>query len=85
MFRTFRIQKNSRLHGSEPEEDFAFFIVFEEGLVSCINNLGSAKFSVNVKSTVKGMALLQYSFSRHTQCRVEELWLVLIFLKEEGL
>ena len=27
-----RVQKKSRLHGSEPEEDFAFYVVFEEAL-----------------------------------------------------
>ena len=37
-----RIQKKSRLHGSEPEEGFAFYVVFEEGLVICINNPVSA-------------------------------------------
>ena len=78
-------QKKSRLHGSEPEEDFAFYVVFEEGLVICFNNPISAKFSVNMTSTVKGIALLPYNFLRHAQCRLRELWLVLIFLKEEGL
>ena len=41
-----RVQKKSRLRGSEPEEDFAFYVVFEEGLVIFINNPVSAKFSV---------------------------------------
>ena len=81
----YRIQKKSLFHGSEPEEDFAFYIVFEEGLVICINNPVSAKFSVNVKSTVKDIALLPYILSRHAQCRVREVWLVLNVLKEEGL
>ena len=67
-----RIQKKSRLHGSEPEEDIAFCVVFEEGLVICINNPVSAKFSV-VISTVKDIALIPYNFSRHVQCRVREL------------
>ena len=54
-----RVQKKSRLHGSEPEECSAFYVVLEEGLVICINNPVSAKFSVNVTMTVKGIALLQ--------------------------
>ena len=29
----FRVQKKSRLHGCEPEEDFAFYVIFEEGFV----------------------------------------------------
>ena len=74
-----------RLHGSEQEEGFALYIVFEEGLVICINNPVSAKFSVNAISTVKGIGLLPYNFSRHAQFRLREIWLVLIFLKEEGL
>ena len=74
-----------RLHGSEPEEDFAFYVTFEEGLVICINNPDSAKFSVHRVSTVKGIALLQLKFPRHTQCRAQKLQLVLIVLKEEGL
>ena len=78
-----RVQKKSRLHGFEPEEDFAFYVIFEEGLVICTNNPVSAKFSI-VTSTVKDIALLSYNFSRHAQCRVQELWLVLIFLIEEG-
>ena len=49
-----RVQKKSRLHGSEPEEDFVFYVVFEEGLAICIHNPISAKFSVNATSTVKG-------------------------------
>ena len=61
-----RIQKKSRLQGSEPEEDFAFYVVFEEGLVICINSV-STKSSVNVTSTVKGIGLLPYNFSRHAQ------------------
>ena len=79
-----RVQKKLRLHGSEPEEDLAFYVVFQEGLVICTNNPVSAKFSVMI-STVKDIALLPYNFSRHAQCRVRELWLVLIFLIEEGL
>ena len=73
------VQKKSRLRGSEPEEDFAVYIVFEEGLVMCINNPVSAKFSSNLKLTMKGIALLQYNFSRHAQCRVQEVWLFLTF------
>ena len=80
-----RVQKKSRLHGSETEEDFAFYVIFEEGLVICINNPDSAKFSVHRALTVKSIALLQFKFPRHTQCRVQKLRLVLILLKEEGL
>ena len=64
-----RVQKKSRLHGSEPEEDFAFCVVFEEGLVIFINNPFSTKFSI-VTSAVKRIVLLQLKFSRHTKCRV---------------
>ena len=67
----------SRRHSSEQEEDFAFYVIFEEG--TCINHPASAKFSINVKSTVKDIALLQYNFSRHAQCRVQEVWLFLTF------
>ena len=77
-----RIQKKSRLHGSEPEEEFAFYVIVEEGLAICINSPVSAKFSVNVTSTVKGIGLQPYNFSRHSQCRVQDLWRVLTFLKE---
>ena len=51
----------------------------------CINSPASAKFSVHSASTVKGIGLLQLRFPRYTQCRVQELRLVLIELKEEGL
>ena len=54
-----RVQKKSRLHGSEPEENFAFYVVFEEGLVICINNPVSAKFSSHRATTVKDIALPQ--------------------------
>ena len=74
----------SRLHGSEPDEDFAVYVIFEEGLVICFNSPVSAKFLVNVTSTVKGIGLLPYNFSRQAQCRVQKLWLALIVLKEEG-
>ena len=57
-----RVQKKSRLHGCEPEEDFAFYVTFEEGFVIFINNPVSAKFSVNVTSTVTGRALPQHNF-----------------------
>ena len=77
--------EKSRLHGSEPEEYSALYVVFEEGLVICINNTVSAKFSVDVTLIAKGIALLPYNFLRHARCRLRELWLVLIFLKEEGL
>ena len=43
------------------------------------------KVSVHRTSTVKGTTLLQLKFPRHTQCRVQELRLVLIVAKEEGL
>ena len=42
----FQGPEKSRLHGSEPEEDFAFRVTFEEGLVICINSPVSAKFSL---------------------------------------
>ena len=80
-----RVQKKSRLHGSEPEENFALHAVFEEGIEICINNPVSAKFLYNATSTVKGIAHLQYKLPRYAHCRIEELWLVLIVLKEEGL
>ena len=70
---TIRIRKKSRLHFSEPEEDFAFYVVFEEGLAICINNSVSTKSSVNVTSTVKGIGLVLYNFSKHAQCRVQDL------------
>ena len=79
-----RVQKKSRLRGSEPEED-ALYVVFQEGFVICINNPVSAKFSVHVTSTVKRIPLLQLKFPRHTQCTVQELRLVLIVVKEDGL
>ena len=81
----FLNSESTKSHGSEPEEDFDFYIVFEGGIVICINNPASAKFSVNVKSTVKGIALLPYNFWRHAQYKVQELLLVLIVLKEKGL
>ena len=54
-----RVQKKSRLHGSEPEENSALYDVFEEGYEICINNPGSAKFLYNATSTVKQIAHLQ--------------------------
>ena len=84
-FVCIRVQKKSQLHGCEPEEDFAFYVVFEEGLVICVKNPVSAEFSANAKSIVKGIALLQENFSRHKQCRVKEHCLVSIVLKQEGL
>ena len=54
-----RVQKKSRLHGSEPEENFALHDVFEEGFGICINNPLSAKFLYKATSTVKGIANLQ--------------------------
>ena len=59
MMMIIRVQKESRLHGSEPEENFALYDVFEEGFEICINNPVSAKFLYNAKSTVKGIAHLQ--------------------------
>ena len=79
-----RVQKKSRLRGSETEEDFAFYVVFEEGLVIFINNSSLATFSI-VTSAVKRIVLIQLKFSRHTQCRVKELALLLVVLGEEGL
>ena len=49
----------SRLHGSEPEENFALYDVFEEGFEICINNPVSAKFLYNATLTVKGIAHLE--------------------------
>ena len=54
-----RVQKKSRLHGYEPEENFALYDVFEEGFEICINNPMSAKFLCKATSTVKGIAHLQ--------------------------
>ena len=51
--------EKSRLHGSEPEENFALYDVFEEGSGICINNPVSAKFLYNTTSSVKGIANLQ--------------------------
>ena len=56
---TSRVQKKSRLNGSEPEENFALYDVFEEGCEICINNSVSAKFLYNATSNVKGIAHLQ--------------------------
>ena len=56
---TSRVQKKSRLHGSEQEENFALYDVFEEGFEICINNPVSGKFLYNATSTVKGIAHLQ--------------------------
>ena len=39
-----RVQKKSRLHGSEPKENSALYDVFEGGSEICINNPVSAKF-----------------------------------------
>ena len=68
-----RVQKKSRLHGSEPEENFALYVVFEEGFEICIDNPVSAKFSYYATSTVKGLAHLKLKLPRHTQCRVQKL------------
>ena len=70
---SFRVQKKSRLHGSEPEENFTLYVVFEEGFEICIDNPVSANFSYYAKSTVKGIAHLQLKLPRHTQCRVQTL------------
>ena len=63
-----RVQKKSRLHGSEPEENFPLYDVFEEGFEICIDNPVSAKFSYYATSTVKDIAHLQLKLPRHTQC-----------------
>ena len=68
-----RVRKKSRLHGSEPEENFTLYVVFEEGFQICIDNPVSAKFSYYATSTVKGIAHLQLKLPRHTQCRVQKL------------
>ena len=54
-----RVQDKSRLHGSEPEENFVLFVVFEEDFEICMKNPISAKLSYNAKSTAKGIAYLQ--------------------------
>ena len=65
-----RVEKNSQLYRSETEKDSPPYVVFEEGLVICINNTALTKFSVNVTLTVKCIVLLQFKFLRYTQCRV---------------
>ena len=82
------LAESRKSHGSTflgREEDFTFYAVFEDGLVICIYNPVSVRFSVNVKSTVKGIGFLRYNFPRHAQWKVQDLRLALIFLKEEGL
>ena len=69
-----------RLHGSEPEENFPLYVVFEEGFEICIDNPVSAKFSYYATSTVKGISHLQLKLPRHTHCRVQNLKLALIVL-----
>ena len=69
-----------RLHGSEPEEKFPLYDVYEEGSEICTDNPVSAKFSYYATSTVKSIAHLQLKLLRHTQCRVKKLGLVLIVL-----
>ena len=54
-----RVQKKSRFHGSEPEENSALYDVFEEGFEICINNPVSAKFLYKATSTVKGITHIQ--------------------------
>ena len=54
-----RVQKKSRLHGSEQEENFALYVVFEEGFEICIDNPVSAKFLYKAISTVKGITHLK--------------------------
>ena len=53
-FKRCRVQKKSRLHGSEPEENFVLYDVFEEGFEICINNSVSAKFLYNATSNYEG-------------------------------
>ena len=63
MQQKIRALKKSWLHGCEPEEDFAFYVAFEEGFVIFINNPVSAVIFINnpVSSTVTGIALLQHN------------------------
>ena len=68
-----RVQKKSRLHGSEPEENFPLYGVFEEDFEIYIDNPVSAKFLYYATSIMKGIAHLQLKLPRHTQCRVKEL------------
>ena len=56
---TRRVQKKSRLHVSEPKDNFPLYDVFEEGFEICINSPVSAKFLYNATSTVKGITHLQ--------------------------
>ena len=63
---TCRVQKKSRLHGSEPEEDFAFYVIFEEGLVMCINNPVSVKFSLMLHRLLKAQPFYSKNSLRHT-------------------
>ena len=70
-------------HGSEPEENFAFYVVFEEGLVIGTNKPVSAKLSVHRASAVKGIALIQWKIPRNAQCIIQELRPLLIALKEK--
>ena len=58
-FSTVRVQKKLRLHGSETEENFALYDVFEEGFEICMNNPVSAKFLYKATSPLKGIAHLQ--------------------------
>ena len=84
-WRDFRFQNSFQKTFLLHLDDSAFDVVFEEGLLICTNNPVSAKFSVNVILTVKGIPLLAQKFPRDTQCRVQEIWLVLTDIKEEGL
>ena len=72
--------KISESRRSDLGEEFAFYVIFEEGLVICIKNALSAKSPVHRASTVKGIALLQKYFSKNTLYRVQ---IVLIVLKQE--
>ena len=68
-----RVQKKSRLHGSEPEENFALYDVFEEGFEICIDNPVSAKFSYYATPTVESIHHLQLKLPRLTQCSSKTL------------
>ena len=53
-----RVQKKSRLHGSEQEENFALYVVFEEAFEICIDNPVPAKISYYTQSEVQKLWLV---------------------------
>ena len=61
-----RVQKKSHLYDCEPDEDFPFYVVFDEGLTLSIANPVSAKCSPNDTSSVKKRSPSKVQFLRHT-------------------